>query len=46
MKCERCGKAGADVLGEAVLCDGCLCLIVREWKVKFEEFGELAEAQR
>lgn len=23
MKCERCGKAGSDVLGECCLCDEC-----------------------
>jgi hypothetical protein len=41
MKCERCGKLGADVQGEAVLCEQCLSLIVQEWKIRHEEFGEL-----
>jgi hypothetical protein len=41
MKCERCGKPGADLLGECVLCEQCLALIIREWRIKHEEFGEL-----
>ena len=41
MKCERCGRTGADISGEVVLCDECLALIVREWKIRREEFGEL-----
>ncbi len=36
MNCDRCGRPGSDVLGEVVLCEGCLCLVVREWKLKFE----------
>jgi hypothetical protein len=46
MKCERCGCLGADILGEAVLCEECLVLIVREWRVKREEFGQLTQAQK
>ena len=43
MKCERCGKAGAiDVEGEAILCDLCLAMVIREWKVKFDELNELS----
>ena len=45
MKCDRCGKPGSDVHGEAVLCEMCLCLILREWRIRFEEFGALQEAQ-
>lgn len=41
-RCERCGKAGCDVVGEAVLCEVCLGLVVREWKIAFQTFGELA----
>ncbi len=41
MKCERCGRPGADVLGEVVLCEECLCLVLREWRIKHAEFGEL-----
>lgn len=46
MKCERCGRAGADILGEACLCETCLTMVIREWKIKFEEIGELTEAQQ
>src|SRR5215471_1115631 len=49
LKCERCGKPGADIAGEFVLCqgnEGCLSLVLREWRVKHEEFGELGEATR
>ena len=41
MNCERCGKHGADIAGEVVLCELCLSLIVREWKVRHDEFGVL-----
>ena len=42
VRCERCGKPGADVQGEAVLCESCLSLVIREWRIKFEEIGELS----
>jgi hypothetical protein len=42
MRCERCGKPGCDVQGEAILCENCLSLVIREWKIRFEEFGKLA----
>jgi hypothetical protein len=42
MRCERCGKPGHDVEGEVCLSDTCLALIVREWKVRHDEFGQLA----
>jgi hypothetical protein len=45
MKCERCGKPGCDVQGECVLCADCLSLIVREWRIKHAEFGELKESR-
>lgn len=41
-KCERCGRPGCDVEGEAVLCSECIALVIREWRIRFEEFGELA----
>ena len=41
MKCERCGKPGADVCGEACLCETCVSLIIREWRIRHDEFGEL-----
>jgi len=44
MKCDRCGMPGSDVHGEAVLCETCLCLILREWRIRFDEFGSLQEA--
>lgn len=43
MKCQRCGKPGADILGECSLCELCLAAIIREWKIRFEEFGALTE---
>lgn len=42
LRCERCGKPGSDIQGEAILCDTCISLVIREWKIKHEEFGELA----
>jgi hypothetical protein len=42
MKCERCGRPGFDIQGEVVLCDTCLAQVIREWKIHFEELGELA----
>lgn len=42
MKCERCGKPGADVLGEGCFCETCLALLIREWKIRFDEIGEIA----
>ena len=45
LKCERCGRPGSDVLGEACLCEECLAVVVREWKIRFEEFGQLEGAR-
>ena len=42
MTCERCGLVGHDVVGEVVLCDECLGLVVREWRISFDEIGVLA----
>jgi hypothetical protein len=41
MRCERCGRPGADILGEVILCEPCLGLVLREWKIHFAEFGDL-----
>lgn len=47
MKCERCGRPGSEVCGgEAVLCELCLVQVIREWKIRFSEYGILsAEGQ-
>jgi hypothetical protein len=44
MKCERCGKPATDNDSEIPLCDSCLTLIVREWKIRHDEYGELAKS--
>jgi hypothetical protein len=33
-------------MGEAILCETCLALILREWKIRQEEFGQLHHDQR
>jgi hypothetical protein len=41
MTCERCGLPGAEIAGEVTLCETCLVQILREWKIRHEEFGAL-----
>ena len=43
---ERCGRSGHDVEGEVVLRSECLSLVLREWRIRFNEFRQLTEAQR
>lgn len=45
MTCERCGGAGAGPVGQVVLCDSCVVLIVVEWRIHREEFAVLAGAE-
>ena len=44
MKCERCGRPTSDIGGEIPLCDSCLALIIREWKIRHDEYGELTQS--
>jgi hypothetical protein len=47
MKCSRCGREeNCTVLTvyKIVLCEACLELVVLEWRVKFDEFGELIQS--
>jgi hypothetical protein len=42
MRCERCGSSeGAEQLGSIVLCEDCVALILKEWKLRRDEFAEL-----
>jgi DNA-directed RNA polymerase subunit RPC12/RpoP len=46
LKCERCGStSAADIEGEAILCQLCLSLVLREWRIRFQEFGQLTEGR-
>lgn len=43
VNCERCQEAsGFDVGDGGMLCQACLLMIVAEWRIKRDEFGELA----
>lgn len=46
MKCERCGSdSGVEHLGKVILCETCLVLVLIEWRIRKQEFGELQQAQ-
>jgi hypothetical protein len=45
MTCERCGSdSGIEHLGNVVLCETCLMLVLIEWRRHREEFGELQQS--
>lgn len=45
MKCNRCGDAGqCEKYGNVHLCEPCLILIVEEWHIRQQDFGELVQS--
>jgi hypothetical protein len=44
MRCERCGTdQNCERFDALVLCEACLLLILKEWRVRRSEFGALTE---
>jgi hypothetical protein len=43
VRCDRCQDAkDCERFDTVTLCDDCLILILREWRIRRREFGELA----
>jgi len=43
MKCERCGTfENCETFDTLTLCERCLLLILKEWRIRHSEFVELA----
>jgi hypothetical protein len=44
VRCERCGETkDCQSLAQMFLCQLCLILILREWRIRKEDFAELAQ---
>ena len=44
MNCARCGEAqDCETFAGIPLCEDCAALTVKEWKIKRDDFAELAE---
>lgn len=43
-RCERCGTHdNCETFDSLTLCEYCLLLIVREWRIRKSDFAELAQ---
>ena len=42
-KCERCGEADGQTVGNVMLCDKCVILICLEWSIRRQDFAELSQ---
>lgn len=44
-RCDRCGEGNdCETFGGIPLCEECIVLVVKEWRIKRDEFGALTHA--
>ena len=43
IRCDRCGETKpCEIFDTVVLCDPCLVMVLKEWRIRRMEFGELS----